>query len=75
MNLRLVQRPVSIYLLVFWYCLHLANCKPLAPQASCNPRDGLTGSANSVTLRIQHLVDLNTSRERQSTSNDINRFF
>ena len=64
MNLRPVQRPVSIYLLVFWYCLHLANCKPLAPQASCNPRDGLTGSANSVTIRIQHFKGASVNFQR-----------
>ena len=64
MNLRLVQRPVCICLLVFWYCLHPANCKPLAPQASCNPRGGLTGSANSVTIRIQHFKGASVNFQR-----------
>ena len=56
---------VSVVKTLVWLCcLCLANCKPLLRSQSCNPRDGLTGSARSVVIRVQRFDHLSVNFER-----------
>ena len=53
MAFKIGPRVFFVKIIVLLCCICLANCKPLLGPLSCNPRDGLTGSARSVVIRVQ----------------------
>lgn len=64
MAFKLGYRVCVLKLVVLFCCFTSTNSNPLFRSLSCNPRNGLTGSANSVVIRVQRFVDISINFRR-----------